>query len=248
MITRNRKIYLILILLHLISVKINAQLFGGQIKSQPFAPQYPAGSLFCNAPTAIVDVINPTTGKTWMDRNLGAAQQAANSSDPLAFGDLYQWGRRTDGHQCRNSPTTSTLSSIDQPAHSNFILSTGDYITAPYADWRSPQNNNLWQGVNGVNNPCPSGYRLPTDTEWDSERLSWSTNDNNGAFNSPLKLTGAGYRASNGLFFSGSSFGNYWSSTIISTTMSRYLRFDFLSGVVDKMTRGTGYSVRCIKN
>ena len=29
----------------------------------------------------------------------------------------------------------------------------------------SGQNDNLWQGVNGVNNLCPSGFRLPTSTE-----------------------------------------------------------------------------------
>jgi hypothetical protein len=123
--------------------------------------QYPAGSVFCaSGPTAIVDVTNPTTGKTWMDRNLGASQVATSSTDAASYGDLYQWGRRADGHQCRTSPTTATLSSVDQPAHGNFIL-------APNApnDWRSPQNNNLWQGVTGVNNPCPSGYRVPTQTE-----------------------------------------------------------------------------------
>ena len=132
--------------------------------------QYPAGSVFCaNGPTAIVDVTNPSTGKTWMDRNLGASQVATSSTDAASYGDLYQWGRRADGHQCRTSPTTATLSSVDQPAHGNFIL-------APNApnDWRSPQNTNLWQGVSGVNNPCPSGYRIPTETELNNERLSWT--------------------------------------------------------------------------
>ncbi|NDB34890.1 MAG: hypothetical protein EB023_06000, partial [Flavobacteriia bacterium] len=39
------------------------------------SPQYPANSVFCAAgATAIVDVLNPTTNKTWMDRNLGATQ------------------------------------------------------------------------------------------------------------------------------------------------------------------------------
>ena len=123
------------------------------------AQQYPANSVFCAAgATAIVDVTNPTTGKIWMDRNLGATQVATTTTDQASYGDLYQWGRRADGHQCRTSPTTVTLSSVDQPAHGDFILAPN----APY-DWRSPQNANLWQGVNGVNNPCPSGYRLPTD-------------------------------------------------------------------------------------
>ena len=56
-----------------------------------------------------------------MDRNLGATQAATSSTDVDAYGDLYQWGRFSDGHQCRTSATTATLSSIDQPAHGDFI-------------------------------------------------------------------------------------------------------------------------------
>jgi len=83
---------------------------------------YPVGSVFCaSGPTAIVDVTNPTTGKIWMDRNLGATQVATSSTDAASYGDLYQWGRRSDGHQCRTSATTATLSSTDTPAHGNFI-------------------------------------------------------------------------------------------------------------------------------
>ena len=37
-------------------------------------------------------------------------------------------------------------------------------------DWRTPQNNNLWQGVSGTNNPCPAGFRLPTETELETEK------------------------------------------------------------------------------
>jgi hypothetical protein len=124
-----------------------------------------------------------------MDRNLGASRAATSSTDAEAYGDLYQWGRAADGHQKRTSGTTSTLSNSDTPGHGNFILAPN----SPY-DWRSPQNNNLWQGVNGTNNPCPAGYRLPTEAELNAERLSWSSNNAAGAFASPLKLPVAGYR------------------------------------------------------
>ena len=42
-------------------------------------------------------VTNPITGRTWMDRNLGASQVATSYTDELAYGDLYQWGRLSDG-------------------------------------------------------------------------------------------------------------------------------------------------------
>jgi uncharacterized protein (TIGR02145 family) len=205
---------------------------------------YPPGSVFCNGtPTAVVDVTNPATGRIWMDRNLGATQAATSSTDANSYGDLYQWGRRSDGHQCRTSATTTTLSSTDQPANGNFILTPN----SPF-DWRSPQNDNLWQGVNGVNNPCPGGYRLPTEAELEAERLSWSSNNAQGAFASALKLPVAGYR-----YFSSGSLGNvgangsYWSSTVNGVN-SHYLGFGSSNASMYDYSRARGYSVRCLKD
>ncbi len=67
--------------------------------------------------TQVVEVINPVTGRAWMDRNLGASRVAISSTDEEAYGDFYQWGRGTDGHEKRNSPIISTLSSSDTPDH-----------------------------------------------------------------------------------------------------------------------------------
>ena len=204
---------------------------------------FPVVSVNCAGATAVVNVTNPTTGKIWMDRNLGASQVATSSIDAASYGDLYQWGRRGDGHQCRTSPTTSARSSSDQPTYSNFILAP----SAPN-DWRSPQNVNLWQGVNGVNNPCPSGYRLPTDTELDEERLSWSANTSEGAFASPLKLPMAGFRSiSDGSLNSVGIYGHYWSYSF-SSVYSHYLRFGINPADMSYTARGYGYSVRCIKD
>jgi uncharacterized protein (TIGR02145 family) len=187
--------------------------------------------------------ITSTTGEIWMDRNLGASQVATSSTDAASYGDLYQWGRGTDGHQIRTSDTIPTLSSSDNPGHNNFILAP----SSPY-DWRSPQNANLWQGVSGINNPCPSGYRLPTDTELEAERASWSSNDAAGAFASPLKLPVAGYRDNSigSLSFVG-SYGYYWSSTVYGT-YSQYLYFYSSNADMDIYYRVSGFSVRCIKD
>jgi len=211
-----------------------------------FTPElsYPAGSVFCaSGATQVVDVTNPTTGKTWMDRNLGATQVATSSTDAAAYGDLYQWGRGSDGHQCRNSATTSTLSSTDQPGNGNFIASSASY------DWRNPNNANLWQGVNGVNNPCPSGYRLPTSTELSEERLSWSSNDPAGAFASPLKLPLAGVRERTvGALGSVGTTGIYWSSSDGGGFRSLALNIRTGDTGMDNNARINGYSVRCLKN
>ena len=226
----------------LLAIGITAQAQQATISSGGGA--FPAGSVFCSSgETAIVNVTNPATGKIWMDRNLGATQVATSSTDAASYGDLYQWGRRTDGHQCRTSPTTATLSSIDQPGNGNFIT-----INSGKNDWRSPQNNNLWQGVNGVNNPCPTGYRLPTETEIDAERLSWSSNNAVGAFGSPLKLPMSGYRDySLGSLNSVGTNGNYWSSTV-SGTSSRFLDFGSSNAGMSTDSRAYGFSVRCLKD
>lgn len=96
-------------------------------------------------------VYNTTTQKIWLDRNLGATQVATSSTDADSYGWLYQWGRLTDGHQIRTPApaTTSTLSTTDVPLNGDFIT-----IAEPPNDWRDPQNDNLWQGVDGINNPA----------------------------------------------------------------------------------------------
>jgi uncharacterized protein (TIGR02145 family) len=211
-------------------------------------PQYYNGTSWVNmvgaAAAVSIQSVTGAAGSVWMDRNLGATQVATSSTDAASYGDLYQWGRAADGHQIRTSSgTTATLSAIDQPAHGDFItINSGDY------DWRSPQNGNLWQGVSGVNNPCPSGYRLPTDTELEAERASWGTNNNAaGAFGSPLKLPMSGYRDSSDGSLSGfGTFGLYWSSTV-SGTVSRSLDFDSSGASMYDYERAYGFSVRCIK-
>ena len=182
-------------------------------------------------------------GRVWMDRNLGASQVATSSTDTNAYGDLYQWGRAADGHEIRTSGTTTTNATSDMPGHDSFIVEAN----SPW-DWRVPQNDNLWQGVNGTNNPCPTGFRLPTEAEWNTERTSWSSNDAAGAFNSPLKLSLAGYRhhGSGNLVIVGVD-GYYWSNTV-NGTIAGYFFLNTSNAGMDNSNRANGISVRCIQD
>jgi uncharacterized protein (TIGR02145 family) len=192
--------------------------------------------------TQVVEVTS-AGGRTWMDRNLGAHRAATGSTDNAAYGYLYQWGRLSDGHQCRTSPTIATLSNSDVPGHDNYIM-----VQNSLRDWRSPQNSDLWQGVNGINNPCPTGFRLPTDAEWNSERLSWSTNNAAGAFASPLKLPLAGLRFSGlGLVGNEGLYVGYWTSSP-DDNYSWYLYISSSGSGVVGHYRAEGLSVRCIKD
>jgi len=187
--------------------------------------------------------VSGANNRCWLDRNLGALQVAMNSTDENAYGDLFQWGRGDDLHQNRISSTTPSLSSSDQPGHANFILSPN----SPN-DWRNPQNTNLWQGVSGINNPCPNGWRVPTQAEWITEYQSWSSNNAQGAMNSNLKLplSGSKLRESGNLNNVG-VYGFYWSATIDGTISVRLL-FDNNSASMTTRSRADGHTVRCILN
>jgi uncharacterized protein (TIGR02145 family) len=175
-----------------------------------------------------------------MDRNLGASQVATSSTDHLSYGDLYQWGRSSDGHQLRSSGTTTNMATSSAPGHDKFIISG----VSPY-DWLVTQNDNLWQGINGINNPCPNGYRIPTILELNNEISEFSSQNAAGAFASLLKLPLAGYRySSDGMFYEEGILAIYWSSTIDKNNL--LIESD---NIFDNLLpRSYGYSVRCIKD
>jgi hypothetical protein len=194
-------------------------------------------------PTAQTPSVTSSTGKIWMDRNLGATQVATSSTDAASYGHLYQWGRGADGHHIRTSGTTSALSSTDVPGNANFIIVN----TSPF-DWRQSQSSSLWQGASGINNPCPAGYRLPTKAELNAERLAFSSNDAAGAFASPLKLPMAGSRdSSSGSLGNVGSSGHYWASAV-SGTFASFGYFNSRSAGMYTYYRADGFSVRCLKD
>lgn len=186
-------------------------------------------------------VVNPVTGKVWLDRNLGATQVATSSTDVASYGDLYQWGRNADGHQLRSSGTTTSQASHFFTSNSMFIIST---------NWLSGSTppTHMWSGTAAENNPCPCGFRIPTASEWEQERRTWISNNAAGAFASPLKLPLGGRRGySNGSLIFVGSLGYYSSSTISGSDSYIIFINSSNSDIVDDF-RSTGSSVRCIKD
>ncbi|WP_374505088.1 hypothetical protein [Flavobacterium sp.] len=197
--------------------------------------------------TLVVPIVSPYTGKVWMDRNLGATQRATSKTDFKSYGQLYQWGRGNDGHadyyiwntqKIAINETTSATSATDYPENFKVIVAQN------LNDWRTTPNVNLWQGVDGINNPCPYGYRIPTQAEFQAEITGANITDADSAFNSFLKLPAAGIGSRHtGVVTDLGVRGLYWNSTVgyntysFSTSISNYNEFN--SYIM---------SVRCIKN
>ena len=162
---------------------------------------------------------------------------AISYNDSSSYGWLFQWGRGVDGHQIRTSGTTAALSSSDDPGHANFIM----VGSGNPKDWRNPQNDQLWQGVTGINNPCPLNFRVPTHEEWANLKSAAGITTHTTAFSSTLKLPAAGSRFYPNASMSGvGTNGNYASSTI-NDVLADYFLFSFF--LLRRFSRSSSYGI-----
>ena len=209
---------------------------------------------------------NGGTTLKFMTYNLGAAsavqsmtvaQQAAHTNPEDTYGDLYQWGRMADGHEKRTSPTiagpVSALDANGQPTGA----AIGNFITLLDGDWRTPQDDNLWKKPKTVQDPCPAGWRVPTEAEWgavlDNNTWTWQSSPVSGYKISPdggstttLFLPFAGYREDYyGDVFSYGNQGIYWSSTAKGVN-AQCIIFNTSWILVSHYSRASGLSVRCV--
>jgi uncharacterized protein (TIGR02145 family) len=169
---------------------------------------------------------------TFQCHNLGGQDiYAGTTVGREHHGDWYRFGAKTAS--IYNTPAHDTNNTWDIPA-----------FESGSADWSA------------TNNPCPSGYRLPTNDQWaavlsnntQSTQGTWSSGSFNAVrkFGDYLYLPAAGYRYySTGALSSRGTGGYYWSSSATGTNGRTML---FTSGYVDTgyTYRDSGFSCRCV--
>lgn len=192
---------------------------------------------------------SPITGKYWLDRNLGARQSCESMDDNLCFGDYYQWGRKSNGHEKLSNKVSSQIR-LKEDLNNN-----GKYIVVNKSstfDWRMQQNDKLWSNGKSLNNVCPKGYRLPSQEEISIETVDATkphkVTNNKTAFTHFLKIPSSGFRTlCQGDVTKKGKNGSLWSSSPYERE-SFYLDFNSDEALMTTGSRAEGLPVRCIKN
>ena len=208
----------------------------------------PPGEIVHNG-IAYNTITSPYTGRVWLDRNLGASRVCTAYNDSACYGDYYQWGRNTDGHQ----KSTSAVTNIQATDVNNV---GNAFIRGITSSWTSADSNGSIRSANWSNTDgasiCPVGFRVPTADEFERELLvdnSADIQNRDDAFNSFLKLPASGLRQYySGNIYSQGSGGYVWTSTGSGPSYGTSLDWSAFDKKIWYMGDGAGLSVRCLKH
>lgn len=125
-----------------------------------------------------------------------------------------------------------------------------------------------WHAATDSRNICPTGWHLPSDTEWtilttnlgglsdaggklkEAGTRHWIISDTVATNSSSFTALPGGYRSSNGAFGGIGYYGYWWSSTEYSSNNAwlRFLSYNSSKANRSNNSKTCGFSVRCIKD
>jgi uncharacterized protein (TIGR02145 family) len=219
---------------------------------------------------------SPITKKTWLDRNLGAKMVCNKSRDEFGtyseyknnqekcFGDYYQWGRLTDGHEKIISETTTTQALSINGLDTKFIKYTSIAGGTTF-DWLSNSidddgsNRSLQWSYTTASLMCPNGFRVPTFNEIAQETVYYDgiedisqgkvkTLSTQSAFDNFLKLPISKTRLFNGILSSNET-ASLWTNSL-SSSNALYINYltTYQPNTYTSSGKSYGMNIRCIKN
>jgi uncharacterized protein (TIGR02145 family) len=204
--------------------------------------------------------VSATDTLFFMCHNLASANTSADPFTPSweINGGYWQWGRKgPDASLWLNTNTTEF-------AHGPTGPGAGEANETSISGWnQTAAPNGAWaDNTKTTDDPCPTGYRVPTTAQWDAVLANnagsdvgtnWTMNSNTNystgrSYGTALMLPAAGFRndTDGELLFRG-DYGYYWSSTGSSTVNAWGLGFSSGGAVTDGGgNRRYGFSVRCV--
>ncbi|WP_300675063.1 T9SS type A sorting domain-containing protein [Soonwooa sp.] len=224
--------------------------------------------------TVYYKTVRAADGNEWLQQNLGSSKVAEQISDKDAYGDYFQYGRWDDGHQLATSKTSEDYPTPNNPKGLGagtpiFYINGGTPWAQNYTGWwANPLQNDSWTAKNvteltdhnGID-PCKAigdNWEMPSETDWDivmQKELIFpkpTGATNNGmtrAFESNLKIAGAGSRKDDGWAFVDSR-AYLWTKS--PSTNPNFYRYAYLGSATTSTTgfggdaKSFGYSVRCV--
>ncbi|WP_147474504.1 FISUMP domain-containing protein [Chryseobacterium nematophagum] len=198
--------------------------------------------------TTVAMCMGNGTTRVWMAHNLGADTSLDPNPTTMVssglHGNYYQWGKK------------DPVANVSTPLSP---IVGWDTVGAPIGSWGA---------VKTANDPCPTGFRIPANIEWNSlinntTRITIGTFSNNGngdpsnftaaavltCGNSKLTFPANGYRRNgDGSLNARASMGSYWSCT--ETTVSYLVQSMYFSSTgglsVSADYKPSGLAIRCI--
>jgi uncharacterized protein (TIGR02145 family) len=177
----------------------------------------------------------------WMKENLKTTRYNDNTVIPNVTDDAT-WGGLSTGAYCWYNNEAPTYKNIYGGLYNWYAVNTGKL--------------------------CPTSWHVPTDAEWtilttflggesvaggklkETGTAHW-TSPNTGATNETgFTALPGGYRYYLGAFGSIANFGYWWSTSEYNATYAwfRYFRYDGDNVIILNWQKGTGFSIRCLRD